>query len=305
MKAEQLQVVILVLVFSLLTLLTVAASQYVQPTTNSSLNPEENVAVVGQNRVLQASTASSSSSATSTTTSSTTSSSSSTMSYGENFLVLSLDSATYAERKLGDRFIVGLQPQLISATPVISLDAYIGFNPTQVRVVRIVELATYSNASKNIDNINGLVKFNAQAANGARFTNGQILFQLEFEVIATQSVFTSINVLANSSLGNPNTVARDGYSKLDVTLNNPPIPSSSSVSFSSVSSRSSVSATSSVNTSLDGEFTSGENPINPQNPSANDEVNLRTVLTSILGAIAVSSAIAAIAVWNRQRSPKI
>lgn len=304
MKAEQLQVVILVLVFSLLTLLTVAASQYVQPTTNSSLNPDENVAVVGQNRVLQASTASSSS-ATSTTTSTTTSSSSSTMSYGENFLVLSLDSATYAERKLGDRFIVGLQPQLISATPVISLDAYIGFNPTQVRVVRIVELATYSNASKNIDNINGLVKFNAQAANGARFTNGQILFQLEFEVIATQSVFTSINVLANSSLGNPNTVARDGYSKLDVTLNNPPIPSSSSVSFSSVSSQSSVSATSSVNTSLDGEFTSGENPLNPQNPSANDEVNLRTVLTSILGAIAVSSAIAAIAVWNRQRSPKI
>jgi len=287
--STNLKIFVSVLAVSLLTLLTISTTYVVDDSK--------------PNRVLQESTsstsASSSSSSTTSSSSSVSASTSSPMVYGENRLVINLDTAINAQRKSGERFILGVQPQLTEDTPVVNIDVYIGFNPTYARITKIIELSNYAAATKNIDNMNGLVKFNATAANGARFTNGQVLFQLEVEVLATQPVFATFNILGNSKLGNPNTVAIDGYGKLDVTLNNPPLASSSVSVFSTISSSSS-SVVSSSTTSLGGQFTSGETKVNQSSG-----VDLRTVITAVLAAIAVSCGIGAALVWTRQRNPQV
>lgn len=234
--------------------------------------------------VLQATTASSSSSAAPV--------------YGENKLVLSLNSATGAERKKGEKFILGVQPQLLESTAVASIDVLISFNPTLVRATKIVELTTYAESEKAIDNGNGLITFTGIAAAGARFTNGQILIQIEFETLTANNVIAPFAVLEDSILGEPNTIAADGFGKLNVTLNNPPIITSTSSSNSSSLSSNTSSASSSSRSF--GSSTSSlfvTDVINQ--PTATD---WRTVIVAGLVAFAVSAGVGAAFIWFRQRS---
>lgn len=257
-----------------LTLLVVGSSQDNQPLKSQ----------LTSGAVLQATTASSSSSAAPI--------------YGENKLILSLNSATGAERKKGEKFILGIQPQLLESTAVASIDALISFNPTLVRATKIVELTTYSESEKAIDNGNGLITFTGIAAAGARFTNGQILIQIEFETLTENNVIAPFAVLEDSILGEPNTIAADGFGKLNVTLNNSPVITSvsSSVSSSLSSSSSSISNSSrSSGSSISSQFVT--DVINQ--PTATD---WRTVIVAGLVAFAVSAGVGAAFVWFRQRN---